>query len=184
MQDVVRNSGTLRAFRRAMDALLPADASAWLRIFAPSIPLIETVLRGTVMFLGLFVIMRLTRRESSGLSLADVLLVTLLGDAAQNAMAGESTSVADGAVLVATIIGWERAIDWLGWRSARIRHWLKPAPLPLVLAGRIQRHNLRREWITVDELMSQLRLGGIDDLEEVKSCTLEPDGSISVVKAE
>lgn len=165
-----------------MEILIPPDLEAWLRIFRPAVPVAETILRGTVMFIGLFIAMRLIRRESSGLSLADVLLVSLLGDAAQNAMGGGSASVGDGGLLVATIMGWERILDWLEWRSDAFRRWFKPKPLPLVRDGRIQRCNLRHEWITVEELMSQLRLGGVERLEDVKSCTLEPDGGISVVR--
>ena len=167
-----------------MEILIPPDLEAWLTIVRPAVPLAETIFRGTVMFIGLFIAMRLIRRESSGLSLADVLLVSLLGDAAQNAMGGGSNSLGDGMLLVATIMGWERVLDWLDWRSPAFRRWFKPRPLPLVRDGRIQRRNLRHEWITVEELMSQLRLGGVERLEDVKSCTLEPDGGISVVKRE
>lgn len=164
-------------------ALFP-DAAAWRGIFIPSVPLLETVVRGTVMYLGLFAVMRLARRESSGFSLADILLITLLGDAAQNAMIGSSTTLTDGVLLIATIVGWERAIDWLSWRFTVVRTWLLPAPLPLIANGRIIRANLRREWITVDELLAQLRRSEVEGPSGVARCTLEADGSITVIKSQ
>ena len=48
----------------------------------------------------------------------------------------------------------------------------------------MKRRNMRKEMITVEELMSQLRQQGIEDLEDVKKCCLEGDGEISVIKIE
>lgn len=45
------------------------------------------------------------------------------------------------------------------------------------------RKNLEREMITEDELNSQLRQSGIDELTTVKRARLEPDGHISVIKS-
>ena len=48
--------------------------------------------------------------------MTDLLLITLLADASQNAMAGEYKSLPDGVVLVATIIFWNYLFDWLTCR--------------------------------------------------------------------
>ncbi len=163
---------------------MDAHAHSLGELFRFTVPLWEIAVRGTVMYVGLFLLLRWARRESAGLSLGDVLLITLLGDAAQNAMAGDSHSLADGAGLIGVIFAWDRGIDWLTWRSRRVRRWLMPSPLELIRDGRILRANLRREWITVDELRSQLRLAGVEDPATVARCVLEPDGSVSVVKQE
>jgi len=61
---------------------------------------------------------------------------------------------------------------------------LAPAPLSLVKNGRMNRRNMRREFITEEELRSQMRLQGITELEEIKHACLEATGDISIVKAE
>ncbi len=43
------------------------------------------------------------------------------------------------------------------------------------------RQNMRRELITEDGLMSQLREQGVDNLAEVKMAYMEGDGHISVI---
>ena len=48
--------------------------------------------------------------------------------------------------------------------------------------GRINRKTLKSELMTEDELMSQLRLQGIESLDEVKHAYLEGTGDISVIK--
>ena len=154
----------------------------FLPILTPDLSLWETVLRGTIMYLALFVLLRLSRRESSGLSLGDVLLITLLGDAAQNGMTGDTHSIADAGILILTIMGWDRLIDWSTWRSRRMRAFLRPQPLALIADGKVLRDHLRQEWITVDELRTQLRLAGVEEVSQVHRCFLEPDGNISVVR--
>ncbi|MNJ82530.1 hypothetical protein D3C77_819980 [compost metagenome] len=48
--------------------------------------------------------------------------------------------------------------------------------------GVIAKRALRREYLTEDELMSQLRLEGVLDLSEVRRAYMEPDGDVSVIK--
>ena len=43
------------------------------------------------------------------------------------------------------------------------------------------RRHLRQELITEEELMSQLRQQGVQNLAEVKRCYLEGDGHFSVI---
>ena len=63
-----------------------------------------------------------------------------------------------------------------------IFHRLFRSPaLPLVKNGQLLPHNMRREFITHEELLSQLRLQGIDDVTQVRAAYLEADGRISVL---
>jgi uncharacterized membrane protein YcaP (DUF421 family) len=55
--------------------------------------------------------------------------------------------------------------------------------LLLVRNGQLLRRNMRRELITEEELMTQLRLQGVEDLGSVRKACMEGDGQISVVKA-
>jgi uncharacterized membrane protein YcaP (DUF421 family) len=54
----------------------------------------------------------------------------------------------------------------------------------MVKSGEIQRKNLAKERINEDELFSEMRLMGVDDIKEVKQATLEPNGTISVLLEE
>jgi uncharacterized membrane protein YcaP (DUF421 family) len=48
--------------------------------------------------------MRVLRREPGTVGIADLLMVVLIADASQNAMAGEYHSILDGLILVLTIV--------------------------------------------------------------------------------
>lgn len=155
----------------------------WRGIFVPDTPVLEIIVRGSVMYLALFVLLRLVlKREAGALGVTDLLVVVLIADAAQNGLAGDYTTVPDGLLLVGTIVFWAWALNWLGYRLPLVQRLVHPEPLPLIRDGRMIRRNLEKELITEGELMSQLRLQGVGDLSEVASAHIEGDGRISVVQ--
>lgn len=155
----------------------------WKSIFLPDTPLLEIIVRGTIMYIALFAMLRvILKRQTGSLGITDLLLITLLADAAQNAMAGEYTSISDGIVLVGTIIFWNYLFDWLSYRSEWFSRLVEPPPLPLVRNGQMMRRNMRQELVTEDELMSQLREHGLDDIQEVKEAFIEGNGQLSVIR--
>jgi len=155
----------------------------WRALFELSVPPLELVIRGSAVYGFLFVLFRVVlRRDVGAIGVADVLLVVLIADAAQNAMAGEYRSITDGLVLVSTIIGWNVLIDWLAFRFRRVRRILEPSPLVLVRDGRIVHRNLRREFMSVDDLLGKLREHGVDDVRHVRAAQLESDGEMSVIR--
>ncbi|HWQ13166.1 MAG TPA: YetF domain-containing protein [Roseiflexaceae bacterium] len=154
----------------------------WRTVFLPSTPLLEIFVRGTVVYLTLFVLLRVVvKRQAGTVSITDLLVVVLLADAAQNAMADDYRAIPDGLLLIATIVFWSYLLEWLGYRFPAVERFVHPPALPLVREGRVLRQNMRREMITDEELMSQLREQGVDDLSQVKEAALEGDGRVSVV---
>jgi uncharacterized membrane protein YcaP (DUF421 family) len=162
-----------------MDILLKTD---WRSIFFPSLGVVEMFLRGTIVYLFLFFILRILRRESGAIGISDLLLIVIIADAAQNAMSSDYKSVTDGIILVGTIAGWDYFLDWIGYRFPSVRPLLRSAPLLLIKDGLLQRRNMRREMITEEELMGRLREQGVEKVEDVKKCYLEGDGNVSVIK--
>jgi uncharacterized membrane protein YcaP (DUF421 family) len=150
---------------------------------APDPSLIETFLRGTIMYFFIFFLLRVVLRGRTGATtISDLLVLVLVADAAQNAMADDYSSITNGATLVATIIGWSFALDWIAYRVPLVQSLVHPDRKPLVVDGRLIRPTLARELMTEDELMTQLRLAGVDDVQEVKSAFLEGTGEVSVIK--
>jgi uncharacterized membrane protein YcaP (DUF421 family) len=124
------------------------------------------------------------RRETGELSVSDLLVVVLIADAAQNGMADEYKSLTEGATVVATIFAWNYGLDWFAYRSSFVYWLLHPPSLLLVRNGHIQYRNLRSELITKEDLMAQLREQGVEDVRSVKTCFLESDGKLSVIRSD
>jgi len=152
-------------------------------LFEATVDPAELVLRGTVMYWFLFLLLRFVlRRDIGSIGVADVLLLVVIADAAQNAMSGGYESITDGMILVGTIAAWNRGLDMLAYRFLAVRRVLEARPLVLVRDGKLLRRNLRKEFITPDEIMAKLREHGIDKLEAVKVATMESDGEITVIQ--
>lgn len=157
----------------------------WKSIFLPDVSLFEMILRGSVMYIALFALLRIIlKRQTGTLGMTDLLLITLLADASQNAMAGEHKSISDGIVLVCTLIFWNYALDWLSFKSEWFSRLIEQPPLPMIKNGRMLRKNMKLELIKEDELLMELREQGIDDVSKVKAAYIEGDGRISVIQYE
>ena len=143
---------------------------------------LELVIRGTLVYWFLFLAFRFVlRREAGGIGIPDILLVVLVADASQNAMAAEYRSVPEGLVLVSTLLAWNFILDWASYRWDAMRRFVEPPPLLLVRHGRVLHRNLRREFLTLDDLQAQLRMAGVSDIGAVRAAFMESDGSFSVI---
>src|SRR5688572_12410442 len=156
----------------------------WQGMFVPEHSLLEMVVRGTVMYLLIFVLVRLmSKRQIGGLGPSDVLVIVLLAEVAGNGFtASDYRSIPEGAVLVATLLGWTYALEWLGNRFPAMERLIREPKLKLVENGRMLRRNMRAELVTRDELLAQLREKGLEDCEDVAAAYMEADGRISIIK--
>ena len=150
-------------------------------MFVPTESILEVIIRGTIMFLGMYVLLRVFRRQSGSVGIADLLVIVVIADAAQNGMAGESKSITEALILIATIVLWDWLFDWLGFKSQLLSRILQPQPLLLIENGKAIKKNLDSEFITEDELIAQLREQGIEEIGSVKKCFLESNGHFSVL---
>lgn len=161
-----------------MSTLFQVD---WQSLFLPHNSIVELVLRGTLVYLALFVVLRvLPSRQVGGVGTSDLLVVLLFANAVQNAMVGNYTSITDGFILLMTIVSWSYLFNWLGYRFPRFQRFLTPPPLLLVKDGQVIQQNMERGLISKRELMSQLRQQGVHSLNEVKKAYIEGDGRISI----
>lgn len=165
-----------------METLLNID---WKGMFIPTVSPLEIIIRGSVIYLGIFILLRvILKREKGGVATSDLLVLVLLADAAQNGMAGNYQSITNGLLLVATIIFWTYFLDFLAYHWPWLDKLIQSPPLLLVQDGKLQLKNMRKEMITRNELSAMLREQGVEDLSKVKRVLLENDGQISVIKQE
>ena len=154
----------------------------WTEILRPDTPILEIVFRGSVVYLALFALLRIgLKREAGSLGLSDLLVIVLLADASQNAMAGEYKSLTDGLVLVATLVFWSYALDWLGYRYPRLGRIIEPPPLIIIRNGQLEHGILQRQLITEDQVLDYLRGEGVEEIAEVYRAYLASNGRMSVI---
>ena len=155
----------------------------WSEIFGLTVSPWELVIRGSAMYLFLFALFRVVvKRRVGSIGMADILILVIVADAAQNGMSGEYRSVTEAFILVATLVGWNMLIDWLSFRVPRLQKILEPPPLLLIDNGRVLWRHLRLELVSEMELQSKLREHGVADPAEVDKAYMEPDGQVTVLK--
>jgi uncharacterized membrane protein YcaP (DUF421 family) len=154
----------------------------WEGMLLPATPIIEIIIRGTIVYLSLFIVLRVVlKREAATLGMTDLLTLVLLANAVENSMAGDKKSIFDGVLLVIVIVCWSHFLNFLGHRFPYFEKLIKPPKLPLVKEGRMLKRNMRKEFITDEELMAEVRMSGINKIEEVEEAYMESTGKISVI---
>ncbi len=151
-------------------------------LFSINVSPLELFSRATLMYFFLLVLFRyVLRRDAGSMGMADILLVVIIADASQNGMAGDYQTVAEGFIVVGTLVFWNFLLDWASYRSDFIHKFTEPPPLMLVKDGQMIMRNLRKQFLRPEDVEAQLRQAGIDDVRKVRAAYLEGDGKMSAL---
>jgi uncharacterized membrane protein YcaP (DUF421 family) len=154
----------------------------WQGLFEPH-HVVENVIRASSIYLLLVLVLRLLpNRKSGSLGPADLLVVVLLATVVTGTLNRDVSSITDAVVMVATIVAWSFITDILAQRVAFLRRLVYSAPVEVMRDGEVLSRNLRREFMTDEELRAQLRLQGIEDEDDVAHAYIEHDGRMSVIR--
>jgi uncharacterized membrane protein YcaP (DUF421 family) len=154
----------------------------WAEVFVPDAPLLESFLRGSIVYLSLLVLFRVVlKRQGGAIGLPDIMLVVLVSEAVSMALTSDIKSVPNGLAVVLALLFWNYTLDWAAARWPWLRRRLEPEPLQLVKDGQPLKENMAAEGITDDELAAQVRGHGIDDVGRVKAAFIESEGTVSVI---
>ena len=154
--------------------------NSWADIFAVTTPVLELIVRGTVVYFAVIALMRVLPRVGGDLAVIDLVFILLIANAAASGM-GEHKTVGDAMLMLATLMGWNYLFNILSFHIPFVERLVSGSPVQIVRDGRLLRRNMRREYLTEEELMSQLRWQGIDKIEDVKAAYIEGDGQLSVI---
>jgi uncharacterized membrane protein YcaP (DUF421 family) len=146
--------------------------------------LIYTALRASFVYLFLLLVVRiLGKREIGNTSAFDLIVALILGEVVDEIIYGDVT-ILQGVIAIVVVAIWHLVNSWASFKSEFIDKLTGAPPTVVVKNGEIQRKNLAKERLNEDEMVSELRMMGVDDVKEVKQATLEPNGKISVLKEE
>ncbi|MFC0339497.1 DUF421 domain-containing protein [Paracoccus niistensis] len=151
-------------------------------MFQLETPLLELIVRGAFLFVLFMVLFRVMPRRTGGeLAPMDLVFLLLITEAASHAL-GDYSSLADGTVQIVTMLVLNYVTNRLSFHFRWFERMAEHEPLQVIKNGQTIPRHMRREALTPDELISHLRLNGIDDVSRVKSAHVEGDGRLSVVK--
>ena len=153
-----------------------------LHIFIPEITIAEKVLRSVVVYLFLLIAFRFTgKRQVGQLTPFDLVVLLIISNVVQNAVIGNDNSLGGGLIGALAILLLNYAVVEVAFRWKRARRLLEATPTLLIHNGHVLHENLRRERVTMDDLLAALRKNGVVEPTKVRFAVLEENGVISVV---
>jgi uncharacterized membrane protein YcaP (DUF421 family) len=152
-------------------------------LWSPSFPVWQFVLRGSVIYLAILLLLRLGgKRQVGQMGTGEFVLILLVSNAFQNAMNGGDNSITGGLVLAVVLIVLSVGIAYATFRSKKIESLIEGRPRLVIHDGKLIQKNLDKEMLNFQEFMSILRRQGIHNVAEVAEAVLETNGSLSVTK--
>jgi uncharacterized membrane protein YcaP (DUF421 family) len=143
---------------------------------------VDLVARAVVVFFVIFLVTRVVgRRELSTMEPFDLILLIVTGDLVQQGITQSDYSLTGALTVIATIALLTVALSYVSFKVPRLRPVLDGEPLVLVQDGEVIERNLRRERITIEELLAAARLQQIGSLAKVRFAVLETNGAISFI---
>jgi uncharacterized membrane protein YcaP (DUF421 family) len=143
----------------------------------------DIVLRASVIFLALYVLMRLMgKRELGQMTPFELIVLVVIGDLIQQGVTQNDFSLTGAIIAVSTIAFWALIFSWLSYLSPRAERLLEGEPRVIVRDGELIAGNLRRNRLTRSEIESEMRLAGIAHLRDVAWAILEARGKISFIQ--
>lgn len=153
-----------------------------LNIWIPEISIAEKVLRSVVIYLFIILAFRFSgKRQVGQLTPFDLVVLLIISNVVQNAVIGNDNSLGGGIIGAVTILALNYAVVEIAYRSKRMRRLLEFQPTLLIHNGRILDEHLRRERVTLDELLAALRRNGVVEPRQVRFAVMEENGGISVI---
>jgi uncharacterized membrane protein YcaP (DUF421 family) len=143
----------------------------------------DIALRGIVLFFFVFLITRVIgRRELSSLEPFDLILLIILGDTVQQGLTQDDYSITGAVIAVGAIAAMQVLTSWLSFRFDRLRPVLEGEPIVIVQDGEPIEANLKRERLTVEEVLAEARQNQIESLQKIQWAVLETSGNISFIE--
>ena len=145
--------------------------------------LLRTLVVGSLAYVALILLLRFSgKRTLSKWNAFDLVVTVAFGSTLATVLLSKDTSLAQGVLAFALLVGLQWSITWLSVRSDTLERWVKAQPRLLLFQGRLQHEALRQERVTEREIRAALRTHGITAFEDVEAIVLETDGSFSVLK--
>ncbi len=153
----------------------------WQSLLLPGIPFGEKIVRTILVYVFLLVGLRLAgKRELSQLNPFDLVVLLLLSNTVQNAIIGNDNSLTGGLIGAAALLILNSVVVRTLYHYGKLDA-IEGRPDTLIRNGRLLRHHLERELITVNELEAAARKQGIESLAHVHQCRLETGGALTFV---
>lgn len=141
------------------------------------------LLRTLILYFSLILFLRLMgKRQVGELDISELVSALLLSEIVAMPIENAEIPLSSALIPMLTIISLEIILSFSVTKSNLIKRILTGSPSILIKKGELDIEELSNSRMSVEELMSELRLKGIGDINEVYYAMLEQNGQISVIQ--
>ncbi|MBO5716422.1 MAG: DUF421 domain-containing protein [Clostridia bacterium] len=135
--------------------------------------IIYILLAGTMRILG--------KRQLGELEVSELITTILLSEIATMPIANQDIPISHAIIPLITIVMFEVTLSFISSRSPIFKNLLSSPPSTLVYNGKINQQELRKNRISPEELISELRINNITNISYVQYAILEQNGMLSII---
>lgn len=140
-------------------------------------------LRTVIIYILLVIIMRLMgKRQIGELEISDLVTTFLISEIASLPVTEPEIPLSHAVIPITTLLVFEVSISMLISRFPKIKSLLSSRPSTLIRNGELCQKAIKDSRLSFDELFSNLRQQGVDDVKQIKYAILEQNGKISVIQ--
>jgi uncharacterized membrane protein YcaP (DUF421 family) len=146
----------------------------------------DAVFRAAGIYLVLLLIFKFAgRRSLAELTLFDLVLLMIIGEATQQALLGDDFSFTNAALVIVTLVAIDVGLARLKWHWPKADLWLDGSPVIVVENGEPLESRLKAMRLKVDDILEAAReKQGLETLSQIKFAIVEKNGKVSIIPEE
>lgn len=145
--------------------------------------MITVLIRTIIIYLTLIAVMRLMgKRQIGELEISDLATTFLISEIASLPITDNELPLSHAIISIIVLLTLEVIISSLLSRFPKIKPLFRASPSTLIKDGVLSQKAMRDARLSFDELFSELRRQGVDDISQIKYAILEQNGNITVIQ--
>lgn len=139
-------------------------------------------IRSIILYVAILISLRIMGKgEIAEMNCFDLVITLLLAEVAAIPMEDNNIPMIYGVSAVFGLTFLQTTMSYFSQKNNRFRYTVSGSPTILINNGHIEYDNLKKERITIDELLQQLRVNGYFNISDVQFAVLESDGGLSIL---
>lgn len=145
--------------------------------------MLTILIRTVIIYFFLLLIMRLMgKRQIGELDISDLVTTFLLSEIASLPITDTNIPIAFAIIPMIVLLSFEVFSSWFISRFPILKNLFSARPATLISNGKLMRGEMRKARISLEELIGELRQGGISDINDVRYAILEQNGKITIIQ--
>ncbi len=145
--------------------------------------MLTVLIRTFIIYLSLIAVMRIMgKRQLGELEISDLVTTFLISEIASLPITDTEIPLTHAIIPIVVLLSLEVSISTLLSKFPKIKFVFSARPSTLIKNGNICKKALADSRLSFDELFSQLRQQGYDDISQIEYAILEQNGNITVIQ--